>query len=158
MQMVNKREFFRVDLKIPLSALLKIIAVSGNVTDTKYSKIAIKDISAGGIRMHSRLNLPVHVNLLLEFSFQLFNENVKLIGAITRKTEIAPALFEYGIQFYLDINKERQLISNLNQLTARLRNMDVLSSCSFCSDEELDEFYDESTKNKLIHGESESPE
>ncbi|MFD2385326.1 PilZ domain-containing protein [Paenibacillus xanthanilyticus] len=152
MQPFNKRAFFRVDLKIPLSALLKIISVSGTKTDTKHSRIAIKDISAGGIRMHSKLDLPIHVNLVLEFTFQLFNEPVKVIGAITRKTKLDDALFEYGIQFYLDVNKERQLMAYLNMLSTRLRAQNVLGSCSFCSDDDLDEFYNEDMKNKLIYG------
>ncbi|MBD0382445.1 PilZ domain-containing protein [Paenibacillus sedimenti] len=138
----NQRESFRINLQIPLSAMFKIIGIQNEATDTKYTKISIKDISSGGIRIHTPLDLPVNMSLLLEFTFTLFSQDVKVLGTITRKSMLHASLYEYGIKFSIaDIQLEQQLRSHLHMLSTRLRHTNVLSSCSFCSEEEMVEIY-----------------
>ncbi|MFD0694584.1 PilZ domain-containing protein [Paenibacillus sp. GCM10027628] len=142
MPLSNQRENFRINLQIPLSAMFKIIGIHNKATDTKYTKISIKDISSGGIRMHTPLDLPVNMSLLLEFTFKLFSQDIKVLGTITRKNMLHESLYEYGIKFSIaDIQLEQQLMSQLQLLSARLRHTNVLSSCSFCSEEEMAEIY-----------------
>jgi len=138
----NKRESFRINLHIPLAAKFKIIGIDNKSADTKYTKISIKDISAGGIRMHTPLDLPVNMNLLLEFTFQLFSQDMKVLGIITRKNILHRTLYEYGIKFSIaDLTLEQLLTGQLQLLSTRLRHTNILTSCSFCSEEELAEIY-----------------
>jgi c-di-GMP-binding flagellar brake protein YcgR len=142
MSQPNKRSSFRLHLQIPLTALFKIIGIKNKATDTKHSKIMIKDISAGGIRMHTPLNLPTEMSLLLEFTFHLFHQEMKILGIIKRKTMLNPSLYEYGIEFSIaDKAIEHQLTSHLIMLGSRLRHTNVLASCSFTSDEDMEDIY-----------------
>ncbi|UKS26414.1 PilZ domain-containing protein [Paenibacillus sp. HWE-109] len=138
MSHLNKRSSFRMHLQIPLSARFKIIGFRNQAADTKQSKIMIKDISAGGIRIHTPLNLPVDLNLLLEFTFLLFHEEMKILGVIKRKMTLNTSLYEYGIAFSIaDPLMEQQLIRHLIQLSTRLKQTNLLASCSFCSEEDM---------------------
>jgi c-di-GMP-binding flagellar brake protein YcgR len=142
MSQPNKRSSFRIHLQIPLTALFKIIGIRNRATDTKHSKIMIKDISAGGIRMHTPLDLPTEMSLLLEFTFLLFHQEMKILGVIKRKTMLKPTLYEYGIEFSIaDPVLEQQLTSHLIMLCTRLRHKNVLASCSFCSEEDLEDIF-----------------
>ncbi|NHN31599.1 PilZ domain-containing protein [Paenibacillus agricola] len=137
----NKREYFRLSLQIPLSAELKIIGINEVSVETKYAQIVVVDISAGGLRIHAKLDLPLHIDLLLEFKFSLFDKQMKILGTITRKSMYSPELYEYGIRFSLDDHTHSLLIGKLNLLHIRLKQTKVVSSCSFCSEEELVKFY-----------------
>jgi hypothetical protein len=137
----NQREYFRIGLQIPLSAQLKIIGINKILVDTKFAQIFVTDISAGGLCIHSKLDLPLHMDLLLEFNFSLFDKQMKVIGTVTRKSNLENALFEYGIQFFIDENLHKELLGKLNLLHVRLRQTNVISSCSFCSEEEMKQFY-----------------
>ncbi|MDD9271037.1 PilZ domain-containing protein [Paenibacillus sp. GCM10023248] len=140
MSQPNKRSSFRIHLQIPLSAMFKIIGIKNKAIETKHSKIMIKDISAGGIRMHTPLNLPTEMSLLLEFTFLLFHQEMKILGVIKRKTMLKPTLYEYGIEFSIaDPVLEQQLTSHLIMLYSRLRRNNVLASCSFCSEDDLED-------------------
>jgi c-di-GMP-binding flagellar brake protein YcgR len=142
MSQSNKRSSFRLNLQIPLTALFKIIGIQNKAADTKHSKIMIKDISAGGIRIHTPLNLPIDMNLLLEFTFHLFDQEMKVLGVIKRKTMLKPSLYEYGIEFSIaDPIMEQQLTSHLILLGARLKHSNVVGSCSFCSDEDIADIF-----------------
>jgi hypothetical protein len=141
MSTVNKREYFRIGLKIPLSAQLKIVGINNTLVETKYASIFVTDISAGGLRIHSKLDLPLHIDLLLEFTFSLFHKDVKFLGTIVRKSTLTSTLFEYGIRFSLNETQHALLTGHLNLLSIRLRQSSMITSCSFCTEEELKEFY-----------------
>ncbi|MFD0680324.1 MULTISPECIES: PilZ domain-containing protein [unclassified Paenibacillus] len=141
MSKANKREYFRIGLKIPLSAQLKIVGINNILVDTKYARIFVTDISAGGLRVHSKLDLPLNIDLLLEFMFSLFHSELKVLGTIVRKSAISSTMYEYGIRFSLDENQHTLLMGHLNLLSIRLRQSNIISSCSFCSEEEMKQFY-----------------
>lgn len=138
MSQTNKRSSFRLNLQIPLSALFKIIGIKNKAANTKQSKIMIRDIGSGGIRIHTPLDLPMDMSLLLEFTFHLFHQEMKVLGIITRKKMLKPSLYEYGIGFSIsDPIMEQQLTSLLILLAARLKHNPMPTSCSFCSDEDM---------------------
>jgi c-di-GMP-binding flagellar brake protein YcgR len=137
----NRREYFRLTLHVPLSAKFKIIGYKKELLNSSSTYIYIVDISAGGIRMHSRLNLPVQEGLLLEYRFRLFNRELCVLGSIIRKRPLHNGIYEYGIEFSLSDQTKELLLSNLHLLSVRLRNTQVLTSCSFCTEEEMNGFY-----------------
>lgn len=141
MPTTNKREFFRVQLQIPLNARFRIVGFQRVHLNSKISWIFIKDISAGGLRMHSKLDMPVHEELLLEFKLQLLHKEISLLGTVVRKSEIDKGIFEYGIRFSMDDSVREQLVSQLQLLSIRLKNQTVLASCSFTNEDEIEQFY-----------------
>jgi hypothetical protein len=137
----NKREFYRLTLRVPLSARFRVIGYQGSTVITNSSSIYIADISAGGIRMHSKLNLPLNDTLLLEFHMELFNTEMTLLGNVLRKQLHHDDIYEYGVEFILDDVLRQQLLSHIHTLSIRLKQTEVLASCSFCSLEEMKLFY-----------------
>lgn len=139
----NRREFYRLTLHIPLSAQFKIIGYNQTALNSNSSYIYIVDLSAGGLRMHSRLNLPPNEGLLLEFRLRLFDREITVLGVIVRKTAMPGGIFEYGISFSLNDQTKELLLGSIHLLSIRLRNTPVLTSCSFGTEEEVRKFYDE---------------
>lgn len=137
----NRREYYRLTLHIPLTSRFKIIGYKQTQVNSSSTFIYIVDISAGGLRMHSKLNLPEREGLLLEFRFQLFNRELCVLGTIIRKKLLMGSIYEYGVEFSLDDLIREVLLSHLHLLSVRLRNTPVLTSCSFCTEEELQSFY-----------------
>ncbi|WP_308638341.1 PilZ domain-containing protein [Paenibacillus silvisoli] len=138
----NQREHFRVYLQIPLAAMCRIVGIANKPSETNYAQIALKDISLGGARMHSKLDFPLHANLLLEISFTVIEQKYKILGTIVRKTLVNSSLYEYGIKFIIaDASTEQQFMKHLNIFSVRLRDTNVLGSCSFCTEEELESIY-----------------
>lgn len=137
----NKREYYRLTLRVPLSARFRLIGYKNTRVETNSSSIYIADISAGGIRMHSKLNLPLNEGLLLEFNVELFHEELVILGAVLRKQPLNDGIYEYGVEFIMDDTMRQRLLGHLHMLSIRLRQTEVLASCSFVSEEEMRRFY-----------------
>lgn len=131
-----------MQLQVPLRSKLKVIGIENAQPDMKSVGVVITDISAGGIRVHSRLDLPLNASLLLEFSFFLFDQELKRLGKIVRKLPLNDHLFEYGISFFHDEQESSVMLSSLNLLSVRLKKQIPFKSCSFCSEEEILQFYE----------------
>ncbi|PYI55787.1 PilZ domain-containing protein [Paenibacillus flagellatus] len=141
----NKRSYFRLMLPVPLSGTLKIIGLNNKKIDSKLAVVLIHDLGAGGMRIHAKHNFPIHPDLLLEFRFRLFHTEHKHLGTIVRKSSHTDTIYEYGIVFSHDENERQSLLHHLNMLDLKLRSANRLSSCSFCTDEELESFYSPSS-------------
>lgn len=140
--MDNNRKHFRLELHIPLKAEFKIISINNFRVNSKYTNIFIKDLSAGGARIHSKLNFPADGSLLLEIGFIILNTQFKLPGTIMwKKLYLQNLVIEYGIQFSLTENQQKLLLSKLHLLSTLLKNKNRLSNYNFCSDEEITAFY-----------------
>ncbi|MFC5447692.1 PilZ domain-containing protein [Paenibacillus aestuarii] len=138
----NKRENFRIHLETPLSVKCRIVGIRNKESTSNYTKTAFKDISLGGARMHSQLDFPEHIDILFEFIFTLFGNEIKIIGTIVRKAELHPSLFEYGIKFSITEASLDQLLSTqLQRLSIRLRDSTIHKDCSFCTEHEVSTLY-----------------
>ncbi|TBL78224.1 PilZ domain-containing protein [Paenibacillus thalictri] len=135
----NQRSFFRLAFEHPLCAELKIIGLQDGL-ETKTGKIAIHDVSAGGMRFWSDIDFTNELNVLFEAKFIGLGKPYKLLGQILRIKEVKPRIYEYSSKFSLSEAEESALISLLNAMSIKLRKMKMLSSCSFCTNEELELF------------------
>lgn len=148
----NKRQFYRLTLHVPLAAHFRIIGFQNTELISSNGTTYIADISAGGIRMHSRLDLPLLESLLLEFDIELFHSKLKLLGCVLRKRLLYEDIFEYGVEFILDDIMREQLLAHIHLLSIRLRHSRVLSSCSFITQEEWKEFYKPENDEEMNYG------
>lgn len=148
----NKRQFYRLTLHVPLAARFRIIGFQNTKLISNNGTTYIADISAGGMRMHSRLNLPLMESLLLEFDIELFHSKLKLLGCVLRKELLHEGIYEYGVEFILDDAVREQLLGHIHLLSIRLKHNQVLASCSFCSEEEWKEFYGPGNEGDMNYG------
>lgn len=65
----------------------------------KKAIIDVLDISEGGMKFISNLNLPVTPLVILQSEIQLLNHNCILKGNIIRKKQLLSHRYEYGFQF-----------------------------------------------------------
>lgn len=85
----------------------------------------IDNISVGGIKFITKIDLPIQYHILAEISFQLKDEKFDLIGEFIRKESIIEHKeFIYGIQFkYLSKQDENRLGKIINQIELEKHSM-----------------------------------
>lgn len=66
---------------------------------TKKAAIDVLDISQGGLKFITNLNLPVTSLVVLQLEIQLLNHNFILAGSIIRKKQLLGRQYEYGFKF-----------------------------------------------------------
>lgn len=132
----NHRDFYRLKFVHPLCGEAKVIPLEDFEVENRYSKVAILDISAGGMRFISAYPLPYcDYQFLLEIKFVLFHEEITSIGEIVRQIESKN--YEYCIHFTMGDTERSRMVQMINTLSVKLRKTNTLSSCSFCTVEEI---------------------
>lgn len=126
----NRRNYFRLPFRIPLSADLKIINLIGD-HEVRTIKISIHDLGIGGLKFRTNLDLPTTSENLLDIRTVLFNNQVKLLGTIVHQKFVNINEYEYGVKLSTNDMERTQLTQLVNNLSIRLRKADTLPGCSF---------------------------
>lgn len=127
----NRREFFRVCFEYPLCTKLKIKFVGKQEYKSgKYTQICIQDLSAGGLKFFSHLDLPVSPDIIYLFQTTILEKDLAVNGRILRKEE-REGIYQYGVKF--EIGQEQgNLLALINSLAIQLKESRILKKCSFC--------------------------
>lgn len=131
---VNRRQFFRIELPIPLGASMTISELEGKKVKLASTNVLIWDIGPGGLKIESIVKLPVRSDLVLKFSTRILGQNLELYGTIVWNKEMNNQSQMYGIQFIIDENDRTSLTSLLNQLQVRLRDKSIAPDSYFITD------------------------
>lgn len=136
----NRRQHERILFQYPLFAKLMFNYFGRKPVSTKkYAPIYIRDMSAGGLRFSSHLDLPIDKKILYLFETTLLDQTLKIDGELLRKEE-NKTFFEYGVRFIIDKQEQDSLLVLLNTLTVKLKENPLLKSCSFCEKDETNLF------------------
>jgi len=136
----NQRSFFRLDLAPPLAARMSIVKVNNNKIETGEAHVLVDNISAGGLRFLSLLQLPVRQEIVLEFRMRLLNQQIKALGVIVRKEEGQNGLNQYGVSFTIDEELKSLLVRLIGELQIKLRRGSNITSCDFYTGDIMDYF------------------
>ncbi|KPU44716.1 PilZ domain protein [Oxobacter pfennigii] len=128
----NRREYFRVTFPKSLCAKMSVFKIGNNVISSGSSNVCIGDMSAGGLKFFSNINLPANSNVILEFTIAMLNEIIVLRGYVVRKIEEANGIREYGIKFSIDEDERAVLVNVLNKLSISIRRNISLGNSEFC--------------------------
>ena len=93
------RRFFRLKPDNPVHADMRIMQIGSNRVRTGCAKVSIIDISPGGMRFSSKLDLPVRPLIVLNFCMPTSEGTVLLDGYITHRIVHDNGHFEYGTCF-----------------------------------------------------------
>jgi hypothetical protein len=140
----NRKRLFRVHFESPVWGEVKIVALNGKPVETKYAKVFILDLSAGGIHIDSRLNLPKSNSLMLEMKFTIMENEFKIKGQIVRRRlNLNNFVMDYGIQFLIDdVNEQTLLVSTIILLSLKLKSGSLdRSYVDWCDPKEIRNFY-----------------
>lgn len=134
-QIENRRKFFRIDLFFPMRAEMTISELAGKKIKLGSTKVLIVNIGPGGIEIETNIKLPVRSDLKLQFTTELFGENLELSGTIVWNRERHEDYQSYGIRFILEDKPRSHLTYLLNQLQLKLRQSSLIPDCSFVLDD-----------------------
>lgn len=93
------RKYLRIKPGNPLHADVAIVRVGRDAVRTGTARVRVLDISPGGLRFTSVLNLPVTESVLLELHFQLSGADYRMRGCIVHKNSPEVKEYEYGLRF-----------------------------------------------------------
>lgn len=121
---VERRKFFRVPFTKLLEGDMTIREIKGRKVDVGRTMILIKNIGPGGLCFLSNISLPIERDLILQFTTELLEEEIKVFGHLVW-TEEYTNYHEYGVEFIVDENERADLVKILNQVQIRMKN-DIL--------------------------------
>ncbi|GEK59322.1 PilZ domain-containing protein [Marinococcus halophilus] len=109
----NLRYYFEIQ---PLHGTFFIYQMDSVTVNSAEGSMAIYDLSGGGMRFFSRLNLPVTDRVLLTFSFRALHKHFTLHGCIKRKEKQSEG-YMYGAFFPDEVNDQKnELVWTVHQL------------------------------------------
>ena len=118
----NRRKYFRVNLPLPLSTQMTIISFRNQKVSLGTAEVLVIDLSPGGLRFISYLQLPVQENIIYQFSSELNHTSFQVNGKIIWFEEIHPGIYEYGLEFTISEIERNKIVHLLFQITPRLRD------------------------------------
>lgn len=130
-QFEERRKYFRIQFPMMLEAVMSILEISGKKTKIGNTKVLIKNIGAGGLCFISNIRFPVKREIILQFTTQLLDKEIKVFGCPVWSADTEGNLFEYGIEFTFDENDRGNLIGVLNQVQIKLKNNRGFNEGSF---------------------------
>jgi len=117
----NRREFFRIGLDPLLEGDLIIIDCSDREPAIDTHTVDIVDVSAGGVRIRTGLDLPFVLDSSYVISFLLIDKPLRLTCEMVRKEYGADDTYEYAFRSFLDEKDINDLVSLLHKVALRQR-------------------------------------
>jgi hypothetical protein len=134
----NKREYFRFQCSTPLCGEFRIASINDIPMDTKMTYVCVKDISAGGVRFESNLQVPVRDDISVQIRLRLIGKEIMARGLLKYSKPVdQSAYFEYGLEFILSNHDENALVQMINETSIRMRKTGKLGGCELCSMERI---------------------
>jgi hypothetical protein len=112
----NKRKHDRISCTTPICSEVTIIKVNDKKVNTGKTKVCVEDISSGGLKFISSLDLPVNPNIMVSFETIILNQELLFKGIIVRKIEIKSSIFQYGVKFVMEDDVVKANANILNDL------------------------------------------
>lgn len=94
------RKYLRIKPDNPICAEITIVQVGTKIVKTGVAGVNILNLSPGGLKFISRLNLPVDASVLLELHFKVVEQDFRLKGYIVYKSCVEIHEYEYGFCFF----------------------------------------------------------
>lgn len=117
----NKRKYNRIELPYPIEAEMRLVSFAGQALQLGKSHALIQNVSIGGLRFITNLNLPVRGDIHLQFDTEILDQAIRLIGKVIWKEEMKEDLFVYGIEFIQNDEKQASFKILLDQLSDELK-------------------------------------
>ena len=134
-QMEDRREFYRIDLLFPLSSDMTLTSFQGKPVNLGKTEVVVENISAGGLRFLSTMQLPVRPDVIYQFETTIMEKSIIMNGHVVWKQEVKDGFFQYGVKFIITEKERDELIKILNQLTLQLKNNAYIPGCNFINED-----------------------
>lgn len=122
----ENRKYFRFDFPYFVEGKMTIVEVNQSKVDVGSANVLIKDISLGGMKIHSNLSLPVISNMLFRLMFTIMGETFHVMGRLRWKNNEKANIYTYGFEFDLHSRDENRLALLINKMSAlRKRQVEI---------------------------------
>lgn len=122
----ERRTFPRLAFPAYVIGNMSITEINNNKVKLGSAYILIQNISLGGLKILSSLNLSIHSAIKFSFFIALLGESFEFPGQLIWKEEAKGNTFYYGVQFMIDEKEQAQLAHIINQITTLLKsNQDI---------------------------------
>ena len=128
------RKYFRLTFPQLLEADMTIIEVKARKVNVGNTKVLIENIGPGGLCFISNVRLPVTRNVILQFTSELLEKEIKVHGFIVWMHEVGDNLYKHGVEFTIDENERTSLTGILNQVQIKMRNNMIFVDGRFVSE------------------------
>ncbi|MDG5786715.1 EAL domain-containing protein [Evansella sp. AB-P1] len=112
----DRRAYSRIEFSAPLKGHMTIQSIGEKKVNIGNTKILIENISAGGLRFMSDIQLPVRRNIKIKIGVQLVDEYVEQLARIVWRNEEDNGMKQYGIEFLIDDEEREHLQQKLSIL------------------------------------------
>lgn len=112
----ERRAFIRFQLPTYVQAVMTLIEMQNEKVEVGTNKILIENISFGGMKIISSMNLAIQPQMKYQFCFSLLNKKFILNGVLKWQNELKGSLFAYGVAFLLEEEDETSLASTIHLL------------------------------------------
>jgi len=113
----ERRQFYRLHFPYNILGKMSIIEVNNRKVKLGSTNILLKDISIGGIKILSLLQLPIQSSMVFKFNFTLMNSEFDLNGKIVWTNKEKDNTSIYGVSFDIDELKKEKLSGIINKMT-----------------------------------------
>ncbi|HET7627877.1 MAG TPA: PilZ domain-containing protein [Bacillales bacterium] len=125
----NRRKYHRIDLT-EKSCEVKLLDTENPVLKDRINEVVkgeIANISIGGIKLNSKMDIPVKDDVFIEMNFDLQEEAFCLKGLIVRKeAQVKESHVGYGVQFVGMTESDQQRLGvAINQIELARRQAAV---------------------------------
>jgi hypothetical protein len=115
----NRRKHIRIMLD-DYDVQMTIVKIGSKEIKTGYAQVIVCDISCGGLKFTTHLNLPNDLNISIGLIIKAYEYEINLSGKIIYKSKTCAGIFEYGVCFTdVDQFKLSQLKRLLSSTAAR---------------------------------------
>lgn len=120
----NRRKYYRLPFAEPLSTEMTIIRFNNHDIKLGKSKSLIEDISLGGLRYLSEIQLPVQKSLIIQFTAVILEQKVQFTGYNVWRKEVN-GYYQYGLELIITEKEREKLAPLINQLRVTVTSRDL---------------------------------
>ncbi|MCM3387850.1 EAL domain-containing protein [Ureibacillus chungkukjangi] len=117
----ERRAFYRIELLFPLSSKMTLTTFQDRKVNLGKTEVIIDNISPGGLKFTSNMQLPVRSDVFYQFETMIVNSKIVVNGYIVWKNESKDGFFEYGVKFSIDDNERDELLKILEKFSRELK-------------------------------------
>lgn len=127
----ERRNYYRFTFPYSILGSMTVSEVNNKKVNLGQTKILIRDISLGGMKIKSNLKLPMNANIKYKFTFTLLGERIELLGKVCWQNKGRGDTSFYGIEFELNQKEEDRLAPIMNKMSTLQRENKEVSGMEY---------------------------
>ena len=134
---LERRSYYRIELLFPLSSKMTLTTFQGRNINLGKTEVIIDNISPGGLKFTSNMQLPVRTDVLYQFETMMMNYKMVVNGYIVWKNEAKDGFFEYGVEFSIDGKEKEKLLKVLEKFAHEFNKNPLVANSNLIQEDKF---------------------